>query len=71
MVPDHIPRPDYAEDGTVMTQQRSNITLDVCKIFTGKPKSEMQKAGQPPRILSLEEQEKMRAVCRVSSNIYI
>ncbi|CAA7271103.1 unnamed protein product [Cyclocybe aegerita] len=44
-VPDHIPRPDYAEDG--------------------KPRSEMQRAGQPPRILSPEEQEKMRTVCRL------
>jgi len=29
--------------------------------------SEIRKAGQPPRILSLEEQEKLRTVCRVCS----
>lgn len=33
----------------------------------GKPTSEMRRAGQPPRILSIEEQEKMRTVCRVCS----
>jgi hypothetical protein len=27
----------------------------------------MRRAGQPPRILSIEEQEKMRTVCRVCS----
>jgi methionyl aminopeptidase len=32
----------------------------------GKPKSELQRIGQAPRILSSEEQEKMRTVCRVS-----
>ncbi|CAA7271726.1 unnamed protein product [Cyclocybe aegerita] len=48
-VPDHIPRPDYAEDG--------------------KPRSEMQRAGQPPRILSPEEQEKMRTVCRLAREV--
>lgn len=32
---------------------------------TGQPKSELKKAGQPPRILSPEEQDKMRTVCRV------
>ncbi|KAH9981319.1 methionine aminopeptidase [Lactifluus volemus] len=47
VVPDHIPRPDYAEDGI--------------------PVSESKRAGQPPRILSPEEQEKMRTVCRVGA----
>jgi hypothetical protein len=36
--------------------------------ITGIPKSEMRSVGQPPRILSSEEQEKMRTVCRVSSD---
>lgn len=36
----------------------------------GKPRSEMHRAGQPPRILSPEEQEKMRTVCRVSTQIW-
>ncbi|PPQ78084.1 hypothetical protein CVT25_015618 [Psilocybe cyanescens] len=31
----------------------------------GKPLSEIARSGQPPRILNLEEQEKMRTVCRV------
>ncbi|KAF8654103.1 hypothetical protein AX16_003636 [Volvariella volvacea WC 439] len=48
-VPDHIPKPDYAELGT--------------------PISEARAAGQPPRILSLEEQEKMRKVCRLTREV--
>jgi len=49
VIPDHIPRPDYADDGN--------------------PKSEFQKYGQPPRILNLEEQEKMRTVCRLAREV--
>ncbi|KAI0281364.1 methionine aminopeptidase [Russula aff. rugulosa BPL654] len=49
VVPDHIPRPDYAEDGI--------------------PISETRRAGLPPRILSLEEQEKMRTVCRLAREV--
>ncbi|KAI0054037.1 methionine aminopeptidase [Auriscalpium vulgare] len=48
-VPEHIPRPDYAEDGS--------------------PKSETRQMGQPPRILSPEEQEKMRTVCRLAREV--
>ncbi|KAF8228196.1 methionine aminopeptidase [Tricholoma matsutake] len=48
-VPDHIPRPDYAEDGRSV--------------------SEAKHAGQPPRILSKEEQERMRTVCRLGREI--
>jgi len=48
-VPAHIPRPDYAEDGT--------------------PTSESRRAGQPPRILNAEEQEKMRTVCRLAREV--
>jgi len=49
MVPDHIPRPDYADDGN--------------------PKSEMKRAGQAPRVLSPDEQEKMRTVCRLAREV--
>ncbi|RDB23561.1 Methionine aminopeptidase 1 [Hypsizygus marmoreus] len=49
VVPDHIPRPDYAEDG--------------------RPVSEAKLAGQPPRILSREEQNKMRTVCRLAREV--
>ncbi|KAF9499568.1 methionine aminopeptidase [Pleurotus eryngii] len=48
-LPEHIGRPDYAEDG--------------------QPKSELKKAGQPPRILSPEEQDKMRTVCRLGREV--
>ncbi|KAI0798063.1 methionine aminopeptidase [Abortiporus biennis] len=48
-VPEHIPRPDYAE--------------------TGIPTSENKKAGQPPRILTPEEIEKMRTVCRLTREV--
>ncbi|KIL69720.1 hypothetical protein M378DRAFT_190120 [Amanita muscaria Koide BX008] len=49
VVPEHIPRPDYAESGI--------------------PFSESRRAGQPPRILGKEEQEKMRTVCRLTREI--
>ncbi|KAG5654532.1 hypothetical protein H0H81_001173 [Sphagnurus paluster] len=49
IVPDHIPRPDYAADG--------------------KPLSEVKRSGQPPRILSTEEQEKMRKACRLAREV--
>ncbi|KAI0258835.1 methionine aminopeptidase [Gloeopeniophorella convolvens] len=49
VLPDHIPRPDYAEDGI--------------------PTSEIRRAGQPPRILSTEEQEKMRTVCKLAREV--
>lgn len=51
--------------------QKPPIGIKVHSFFlvpaAGTPKSEIAKAGQPPRILSLEEQQKMRTVCRVSS----
>ncbi|KAI9446485.1 methionine aminopeptidase [Lactarius indigo] len=49
VVPDHIPRPDYAEDGIPVSENRRNV--------------------QPPRVLSLEEQEKMRTVCRLAREV--
>jgi len=48
-VPEHIPRPDYAESGI--------------------PLSESRRAGQPPRILSEAEQNKMRTVCRLAREV--
>ncbi|EKM82708.1 hypothetical protein AGABI1DRAFT_34709 [Agaricus bisporus var. burnettii JB137-S8] len=35
----------------------------------GVPKSELRKVGQPPRILSPEEQQKMRVVCRLGREV--
>ncbi|KAI5124538.1 hypothetical protein M0805_003061 [Coniferiporia weirii] len=49
IVPDHIPRPDYADNG-----------------FS---KCESLEQGRPPRILSLEEQEKMRTVSRLAREV--
>ncbi|KDQ60852.1 hypothetical protein JAAARDRAFT_151660 [Jaapia argillacea MUCL 33604] len=49
VVPPHIPRPDYADNGT--------------------PTSEVRKLGQPPRILSKDEQEKMRTVSRLAREV--
>ncbi|KAK7054923.1 Methionine aminopeptidase 1 [Paramarasmius palmivorus] len=55
-VPDHIPRPEYAGDGRV-------------KAFFRKPMSEVRAAGQPPRILTPEEQDKMRTVCKLAREV--
>ncbi|KAL6300164.1 methionine aminopeptidase [Sparassis latifolia] len=48
-VPEHIVKPDYAEDGI--------------------PTSESRRAGQPPKILTEEEQEKMKTVCRLAREV--
>jgi len=62
-VPEHIPRPDYvAANG----MQECSSLFALITGNPGKPLSEIQAAGQPPRILSAEEQVKMRTVCRVS-----
>jgi methionyl aminopeptidase len=66
VVPDHIPRPDYAEDGSPAILI-SRLTSRLNKYFQGIPISETKRTGQPPRILSPEEQEKMRTVCRVGA----
>jgi hypothetical protein len=34
-------------------------------VCAGKPAAEMRELGKPPKILTLEEQGKMRTVCRV------
>lgn len=36
-------------------------------LSAGQPISESRRAGQPIKILTKEEQEKMRTACRVSS----
>ncbi|TDL27442.1 methionine aminopeptidase [Rickenella mellea] len=51
IVPDHIVRPDYADDAD------------------GFPKSESIAQGRPPRILTLEEQEKMRVACKLGREV--
>ncbi|KAL4250499.1 Methionine aminopeptidase [Abortiporus biennis] len=48
-VPEHIPRPEYAE--------------------TGIPRNENRQAGQPPKILTPEEIEKMRTVCKLGREV--
>ncbi|KAL5533075.1 FMA1 [Sanghuangporus sanghuang] len=54
-VPSHIPKPDYADDGRVKSFLHSvRGLLDL---------------ATPPRILSPEEQEKMRTVCRLGREI--
>jgi len=56
-----------------LSQKRSvpeNIpTPDYAKDAAGKPMSEIKKAGQPPRVLSPEEQEKLRTVCRLAREV--
>src|ERR1700730_7149689 len=50
----------------LMVGYESPISLPlIISPAAGTPKSELASAGQPPRILSPEEQEKMRTVCRV------
>ncbi|KAG6846593.1 Methionine aminopeptidase 1, partial [Arthromyces matolae] len=49
IVPDHIPRPEYAIDGI--------------------PREEQKREGEPPRLLALEEQEKMRRACRLGREV--
>lgn len=62
MVPAHISRPDYAENGKCTVY---NIIM-LCKPYAGIPQLERCMMGQPPRVLSLEEQDKMRKVCKAS-----
>jgi len=50
-VPDHIPRPDYADHEQ------------------GEPLTEMRHLGSPPRLLSAEEQEQLRTVCRMAREV--
>ncbi|KAJ8455049.1 hypothetical protein ONZ51_g12670 [Trametes cubensis] len=55
IVPDHIPRPDYAQDGTIK------------RILRAIPNT--IRAGQPPKILTPEEQDKMRNVCKLAREV--
>lgn len=46
------------------------VSKQLCELILllrieGVPTSESRRAGQPPRILTPEEQEKMRVVCKV------
>jgi hypothetical protein len=71
-VPDHIARPDYAEDGQspAPPPQLTEHAHEFKSLYSGVPQSERKAVGQPPRILSTEEQDKMREVCKVSSFPY-
>jgi hypothetical protein len=70
VVPDHIPRPDYAEEGSPVISSRAMLRNTDADRPSGIPMSENRSNGQPPRILSLEEQEKMRTVCRVGARLF-
>ncbi|KAK7041571.1 Methionine aminopeptidase 1 [Paramarasmius palmivorus] len=54
-VPEHIKRPDYAEGGQYAGMRR--------------PMGEYRELGKPARILTSEEQEKARKVCRLSREV--
>ena len=71
-IPDHIPLPDYHKTGKilflflVLATEQKMPKINACGGATaGKPLSEIKAGGQPGRILSLEEQEKMRHACKV------
>ncbi|KIK08659.1 hypothetical protein K443DRAFT_672191 [Laccaria amethystina LaAM-08-1] len=70
------PFPNYGFTGSVYPAYPLSPTRQVPEHIPrpdytadGIPKSELRIAGQPPRILSLEEQEKMRTVCRLSREV--
>jgi len=62
-VPDHIPKPDYSITGDDFAVWYLDSGLTFRRL--GKPVSEVQASGQPPKILNAEEIQKMRTVCRV------
>lgn len=65
-VPDHILRPEYAVTGMSAYSQFLRTEMNtVAPCALGKPLRELKVAGQPPKVLTKEEQEKMRTVCRV------
>ena len=64
-VPDHIARPEYAGDGSSLPTPRPGGSGPDSVL--GIPRNEVKAAGQPPRILSTEEQDKIRVVCKVPS----
>ncbi|KAF7793014.1 hypothetical protein EIP86_004119 [Pleurotus ostreatoroseus] len=55
VVPDHIPRPDYA--------------THLLNAAQGIPLSENRAAGSPPKILTPEEIEGMRTVCKLAREV--
>ncbi|PFH54383.1 hypothetical protein AMATHDRAFT_135259 [Amanita thiersii Skay4041] len=70
------PFPNYPFTGTMRPMYPLSQTRVVPDHITrpeyavsGIPLSESRRAGQPPRILSKEEQEKMRTVCRLSREV--
>lgn len=65
VIPDHIKRPDYAESGRILGSFMPQRLRELIPFHTkGVPTSEVKGAGRL-RILTLEEQEKMRVACRV------
>ncbi|KAF5355562.1 hypothetical protein D9758_006323 [Tetrapyrgos nigripes] len=68
-VPDHIPRPEYAADGRVKAFFCQTKFLIRSFSSVGYPKAEVRAAGQPPRILNKEEQEKMRTACHLTREV--
>lgn len=63
VVPEHIPRPEYVPDGTTALFSLQRLAN---RLVPGNSISEIRAAGTAARLLSKEEQEKMRTVCRVS-----
>lgn len=65
IIPEHIKRPDYAESGRILSSLMLKYLRELILFHTrGEPTSEVKGAGRL-RILTLEEQEKMRVACRV------
>lgn len=70
IIPEHIKRPDYAESGRILGSFMSKHLWELILFHTkGVPTSEVKGAGRL-RILTLEEQEKMRVACRVCSKFW-
>ncbi len=66
-IPDHIPRPDYAEDSTTVLVPFILDDRYLHRAFAaGIPHSELKEGYSGPiKILTQEEQEGMRVVCKV------
>ncbi|KAF9256541.1 methionine aminopeptidase [Marasmius fiardii PR-910] len=70
-VPEHIARPDYAEKGEYFIWEASLAVVMKTDmyLYLGRPLSEYKELGKPPKILTKEEQEKMRVVCKLSREV--
>jgi methionyl aminopeptidase len=65
-VPEHIPRPDHAEDGMYMVSLNTMQSINPNSTFTGTPVAELAERGETNiKVLNAEEIEAMRKVCKV------